>query len=173
MYWAAKILTLLNAPGKHIKKTLNGWSSHAFLFQLISFYIIWNYYIVLQNGIAQPGNLHLECLDSIETSSKYQGESHQQDMLSRTEVKDARDSQSNRTTALLPHVHIYESVVKYLDDHTKHLKTISNILEEKKAEDEINGEWKELAETMDKLFLVVYLILSIIVFLYYFLKTIE
>ena len=143
------------------------------VFVSIIFDIICNYFIVLQNGIAQPSKLHLECLESIETSNKYQRESHQQDMLSRTEVKDARDNQSDRTIVLHPHVHIYESVVKYLDDHTKHLKTISEILEEKKAEDEITREWKELATTMDKLFLIVYLILSITVFLYFFLKTIE
>ena len=78
-------------------------------------------------------------------------------MFSRPQTKAARDNQSNRA---------------YTDDNTKYLKSILNILETKKAEDEIAVEWQELAKLLDRLFLVIYLTASILLFLYFFIKTV-
>ena len=87
-----------------------------------------------------------------------------QESITHVENMDARDVQPRRKPRVLPGISPGDLSVKTTNTICKILKRVSDFIDDKRIEDETNSDWRDVAKTLDRLFLLIYSIVSLFVF---------
>ena len=88
-----------------------------------------------------------------------------QDYVKEDRLQDDTNDNNIRNVGILPDLQpsMFAPAVKVAEEQAKLLKSLSGFVDEKKNEDKITGDWRDLANILDRLFLLVYIILTAVI----------